>query len=148
MTNLQDKFTWERMGLFFPEWANDSVTGVKEDIFWKDLSESPTFIDGRVSFLFNRDYGIEISLRHEIPKWLPLGETTIGTQTIKEHYKELSQGVYEDVSAQLNSSFGVFESWRPFIKSWNGIEWRGHLSSNLSFNNSSTGDCVKLTGDK
>src|SRR3989304_12900 len=139
MSDLTTSFTWDRIAVCFPEWATDLKTGKKEMIPWKGFPQNPKFNNGTIDFLYKNDYGIQIFLGQSIPGWIPEEKTRVNGKPIKQYYEGLSRQVYREVVSQLDLSFDILESWRHYVKKYDGREWRGHLQDHIDFEKSHDG---------
>lgn len=120
---------WETLILYFPEWVVNRETGEKELNWWGNFSKEIEFGNSQINFLFKENYGVELKFNFAIPDWI------FQTKEITEIYKNLTKEIYERVLGELTRSFGIFESWRNFVKK--NIESRGNvgLQSTLGFTN-------------
>jgi len=125
-----DRFDWQRVNVYFPEWSTNS-NGAKKEIYWENFTGGGNLPYWRIDFLL-REYGVELVLP-AIPKWLDFDETKVGEKSLKDFYKELSHSVHMSVVNELEGSFGILESWRKFVKRYNGREWVGNLADHLEF---------------
>ena len=122
-----DEFNWKNMTICFPEF----FSGIDSNGY----PDQPRFMERKIEFRLNKEYGIELYLNQEIPKWIK-GINEIDQETIKNKYKELSEKVYEDVSFDLNQSLEIFENWRNFILKFDKSKgWIGNLQSHIEFSN-------------
>ena len=81
-----DEFNWKNMTICFPEF----FSGIDSNGY----PDQPRFMERKIEFRLNKEYGIELYLNQEIPKWIK-GINEIDQETIKNKYKELSEKEYE-----------------------------------------------------
>jgi len=110
--NDETKFTWSRIGLAFPEWKN----GITEKEYNLCFPKTPKYQGEKINSSIE-NYGLEITLAQEFPKWINEDK-----KMIEKIYRDLSEKVYKEVLHEFNKSLPIFESWRKFIQKHNERE--------------------------
>ena len=70
MTNIEGSFSWDRMSICFPEWFLIPGTNDKDEGYVRIFPKAPLFTNGKIDFLFENEYGVQIFLENSIPDWI------------------------------------------------------------------------------
>jgi hypothetical protein len=120
----EDEFTWSRISLTFPEWKED----MSDKQYKMCFPRLPKFFEEKINLDLN-DYGLEITLNQNVPKWAYKNEQKM----LKKIYKDLSKKVLEDVSSEFKKSLSTIEGWRHLIAKYDKGDWIGNLQNHLDF---------------
>ncbi len=138
-----EDFTWEKIGLMFPEWFLDVETGKEKEYLRQIFPKTPNIkiFPSLYNFSF-KDYGIQLWFAQGIPSWIKKAQ--IDKKPLLDVQHKLQQEVYQEVLKELDEISPTLEKWRgKHLRYFEKKEgWKRNLQDHLDFYNS--GELIRL----